>query len=187
MTWNEQFTFLFLITQPDCLPPLCHFPPSSHPALGTTTTLKGNGCNTTPNRPCKLGRGAPCGTLKLIRWSREDKKRKTSRIASDLPTQTRGPAPNGRKEEVVTCWPWWSRKRSEMMGQHRRRWCDQVLFFKKKLELHCWCLCASVNLVWTNQVCPSDGGRGESTTCWPKHVSPCWQCGLQCYQRSPVI
>lgn len=59
--------------------------------------------------------------------------------------------------------------------------------FKKKLELHCWCLCASVNLVWTNQVCPSDGGRGESTTCWPKHVSPCWQCGLQCYQRSPVI
>lgn len=131
MTWNEQFTFLFLITQPDCLPPLCHFPPSSHPALGITTTLKGNGCNTTPNRPCKLGRGAPCGTLKLIRWSREDKKRKSSRIASDLPTQTRGPAPNGRKEEGVTCWPRWSRKRSEMMGQHRRRWCDQVLFLKK--------------------------------------------------------
>ncbi|KAL4008062.1 hypothetical protein ACER0C_001914 [Sarotherodon galilaeus] len=102
-TSEDSGEVVIVMETPDCLPPLCHFPPSSHPALGMTTTLKGNGCNTTPNRPCKLGRGAPRGTLKLIRWSREDKKRKSSSLASDLPTQTRGPAPNGRKEEGVTC------------------------------------------------------------------------------------
>lgn len=110
-----------------------HFTPSSHPALGMTATLKGNGCNTTPSRPCKLGRGAPRGTLKLIRWSREDKKRKSSSLASDSPTQTRGPAPNGKKQGGVTRRPWWSRKRSETAGKHRRSWCVRVLFLKQSL------------------------------------------------------
>lgn len=87
---------------------------------GRTTTLKGSGCSTTPSRPCKLGSGAPLGSLKLIRCNSDDRKRKSSSLANDSPTQTRGPAPNGRKQEGVTRWPWLSIKRSEEVW--KKRW-----------------------------------------------------------------
>lgn len=64
-------------------------------------TLYGNGCKTTPSLPCRSGGEAPSGSLKLIRWSSEDRMRKSSSLANDSPTQTRGPAPNGRKQEGV--------------------------------------------------------------------------------------
>lgn len=110
----------------------------SAPSRGRTTTLKGSGCSTTPSRPCKLGSGAPLGSLKLIRCNSEDRKRKSSSLANDSPTQTRGPAPNGRKQDGVTRWPRLSIKRSKEVWN--KRWQPgQVDFRRRDFGLSWWC------------------------------------------------
>ena len=155
-------------------------------SLGMTSTLKGSGCRTTPTLPCRSGGGAPSGSRKLIRWSREDRKRKSSILANDSPTHTRGPAPKGRKEGGVTRQPLSSRKRSgtndkasviftlqhTLVCYNIMCVCDLVCVLVRECVWVC-CLCVCY-LVWRGPVAPSVWGRGGSPTCLPKLASHTW-------------